>query len=222
MSDSEQQLVVCPVEVDGCQWLEQLSRLADENEELKRLVTTDTLTGLNNYRYFCEHLSKEMERTRRAGRPTCIVMIDLDHFKAINDKRGHEAGNQALKVAAEVFRQSIRLSDVVCRYGGEEFVIILPQTPLRTAVTVAERVRVWLEQSQVEFEGECFGLTASLGVGIFQQHESHTLKSFVASVDQFMYQAKQQGRNRVCHADYATQRQETSVSAEEKAALFPQ
>ncbi len=217
---NQQELETCPVNVDDCQWLQELSRLKVVNAELELLVTTDTLTGLYNFRYFQDQLSKEMQRTLRAGRPTCIIMIDLDFFKAINDERGHEAGNQALKVAATVFQQAIRLSDVVCRYGGEEFVIILPQTGLPTAVNVAERVRLWLEQSVVEFEGETFGLTASFGVGVFSTENEISLDSFVGSVDQYLYQAKEQGRNQVCHADFSTIKRETSVSAEEKSALF--
>ncbi|MCP4077109.1 MAG: GGDEF domain-containing protein [Gammaproteobacteria bacterium] len=217
---TRQQLEICPVDRLDCQWLQELSLLRSEVAELKLLVTTDTLTGLNNLRYFQENLSIEMERTLRAGRPTSIIMIDLDFFKAINDERGHEAGNQALKVAAAVFKHAIRLSDVVCRYGGEEFVIILPQTTLPTAVNVAERVRLWLEQALVEFEGKTFTLTASLGVGVFSSDSELTRESFVDSVDQYLYQAKEQGRNQVCHADFSTMKTETSVSAEEKSALF--
>ncbi|MBT4074948.1 MAG: GGDEF domain-containing protein [Gammaproteobacteria bacterium] len=215
-----QELESCPVDEPDCHWLTELSSLRSENSELKLLVTTDTLTGLYNFRYFQENLSIEMERTLRAGRPTSIIMIDLDFFKSINDKWGHEAGNQALKMAATVFKQAIRLSDVVCRYGGEEFVIILPQTTLPTAVNVAERVRLWLEQAVVEFEAESFTLTASLGVGVFSKDSEYTRESFVDSVDQYLYQAKQQGRNQVCHVDYSTLKSETSVSAEEKSALF--
>jgi len=217
---THQEIEICPVDQLDCEWLQELSLLRSENAELKLLVTTDTLTGLYNFRYFQQNLCIEMERTLRTGRPTSMIMIDLDFFKAINDERGHEAGNQALKVAAAVFKQAIRSSDVVCRYGGEEFVIILPQTTLPTAVNVAERVRLWLEQAQVEFEAETFTLTASLGVGVFSTDSELTLESFVGSVDQYLYQAKEQGRNQVCHADFSTIKSETSVSAEEKSALF--
>lgn len=210
----------CPVNEPECHWLDELDKLRQENSELKLLVTTDTLTGLYNFRYFQEHLLREMERTTRAGRPTCIIMIDIDFFKAINDEWGHEAGNQALKEAANVFRQAIRSSDVVCRYGGEEFVIILPQTTLPTAVNVAERVRLWLEKTAVNYEGDSINLTASFGVGVYNKDKILSIEEFVDSVDQFLYQAKQQGRNRVCHADYASVKSETSVSSEEKAALF--
>ena len=217
---AQTQTETCPVGVDDCHWLAQLSKLKSENAELKQLVTTDTLTGLYNFRYFREMLKKEMEQTQRAGRPTGLIMIDLDHFKAINDEWGHEGGNQALKLAAGVFRQAVRLSDIVCRYGGEEFAIILPQTTLPTAVNVAERVRQWLEQSMVEFEGQQFSITASFGVGVFSRGQQMTAESFIDSVDQYLYQAKQQGRNRVAHAEFSTSETATSVTAEEKSALF--
>ena len=200
--------------------MHELASLRSENAELKLLVTTDTLTGLYNFRYFQENMGREMERTGRAGRPTSIIMIDIDFFKAINDEWGHEAGNQALKMAASAFKQAVRSSDVVCRYGGEEFDIILPQTTLPTAVGVAERVRLWLEQTRLDFEGDTIYLTASFGVGVYTKEKEMSLETFVDSVDQYLYQAKQQGRNQVCHADYSEVKSETSVSAEEKTALF--
>jgi diguanylate cyclase (GGDEF)-like protein len=217
---SPPQIETCPVGVDDCQWLSELSKLKAENAELKQLVTTDTLTGLYNFRYFREMLAKEMEQTQRAGRPTGLIMIDLDHFKAINDEWGHEGGNQALILAASVFRQAVRLSDIVCRYGGEEFAIILPQTTLPTAVNVAERVRQWLQQSMVDFDGQQFSITASFGVGVFSRGQQVSAEAFIDSVDQYLYQAKQQGRNRVAHADFVTLETETAVSTEEKTALF--
>ncbi len=219
-SNSTQLIEVCPVKKQDCHWLYELANLRQENSELKLLVTTDKLTGLYNFRYFQDHFAKQMEYTNRTGRPTSIIMIDLDFFKAINDEWGHEAGNQSLKVAANVFTQAIRSSDVVCRYGGEEFIVILPQTALPTAVKVAERIRLSLEQTSVEVEGGQINLTASLGVNVYHSDLTTGLESFIDSVDQYLYQAKQQGRNRVCHADYASVKRGTSVSAEEKADLF--
>ncbi len=212
--------MICPVGVADCQWLTELKDLQAENAELKQLVTTDTLTGLYNFRYFREMLAKEMEQTQRSGIPTGLIMIDLDFFKAINDEWGHEGGNQALIMAASVFRQAVRLSDIVCRYGGEEFAIILPQTRLATAVNIAERVRQWLEQSTVEFDEHQFPITASFGVGVYQRGQAMTAEAFIDSVDQYLYQAKQQGRNRVAHADFSSLPTETSVSAQEKSDLF--
>lgn len=210
----------CPVGEESCEWLQKLSDLRQENEKLKLLVTTDPLTGLFNYRYFQEILGSEMQRTNRTGRPTCLVMIDLDHFKSVNDKWGHEAGNLALKTAARIFKQELRQFDIVCRYGGEEFALILPQTPLPIAVNVSERVRLCLENTPVEFEDKDINLTASFGVGVYQQENEYTQESFVDAVDQFMYQAKQQGRNQVCHADYSTLKPRTTVSADEKSSLL--
>ena len=210
----------CPVGEQQCQWLQVLSDLKAENEDLKQLVTYDPLTGLYNYRYFNEILGSEMQRSNRTGRPTCLVMIDIDHFKSVNDQWGHEAGNLALKTAARIFKQELRQFDIVCRYGGEEFALILPQTALPIAVNVAERVRLCLEQTPVEFDGNEIRLTASFGVGIYQQENDFTQESFVDFVDQFMYQAKQQGRNQVCHPDYSTLKPRTAVSTDEKSALF--
>ena len=220
MTEPNLQLETCPLNADDCVWLHELASLRQQNQNLQQLVTTDTLTGLYNYRYFRDLLSREMESTLRTGRACCLIMIDIDHFKSVNDQWGHEAGNQALIVAANVFRQTVRVTDVVCRYGGEEFIAVLPQTTLPVAVRVAERMRECLEQSSVQHEDDTFQLTASFGVGIYSGETESTLESLVDSVDQYLYQAKQQGRNRVCHADFATIKQETTVSADEKSALF--
>lgn len=220
MNDSEQEVASCPVDVDDCQWLDQLAQLRRENEKLKLLVTTDPLTGLFNYRYFRQMLDTAMQRTIRSSSSTCLIMADLDFFKAVNDKWGHEAGNLALQTAAGVFSRELRQSDIICRYGGEEFAFILPQTPLPIAVNVAERVRLSLERTPVEFKTGSFQLTASFGVGVYQQANDHTAESFVDAVDQLLYQAKQQGRNQVCHTDYTLISKQTAVSMDEKEALF--
>lgn len=220
MNESEFEIEICPVGENDCDWLQQLVELRRENENLKLLVTTDPLTGLFNYRYFQEILASELQRSNRTGRPTCLVMIDLDHFKGVNDKWGHEIGNLALKTAAGVFKKQLRQFDIVCRYGGEEFALILPQTALPIAVNVAERVRLRLESMPIEFDDRMIKITASFGVGIYQQENDYTPDTFVDAVDQFLYQAKQQGRNQVCHPDYSTLKPRTSVTADEKAALF--
>jgi len=220
MNNSELEFEKCPINEPNCKWLVELVSVRQNNEELKLLVTTDQLTGLNNFRYFQQKLNTEMEQTIRTGRPTCLVMIDLDFFKAVNDDRGHEAGNEALKTAAAVFQKALRQADVVCRYGGEEFAIILPQTSLPTAVKVAERVCKSLSQTPIFFEHDSFHVTGSFGVNVYLESDEYTLESFVDTVDQYMYQAKESGRNRVCHPDFSTIKTETSVSAEEKSALF--
>ena len=136
------------------------------------------------------------------------------------DERGHEAGNMALKTAGKIFRQELRPFDIICRYGGEEFAIILPQTNLPIAVNIAERVRVSLEKASVVFEDQVFNVTASFGVAIYEHGSQLFEKTFVEMADKFMYQAKQQGRNQVCHADYSTLMPRTEVTGEEKSELF--
>lgn len=220
MAKSEFKLPTCPVDHPDCHWLPQLSLLRQENEELKLLVTMDPLTGLYNYRFFRQSLEIELSCSNRSARPTSLMMIDLDHFKSINDQWGHEVGNLALQNAARVFNQTLRQSDIICRYGGEEFAVILPQTALPLAVNVAERLRQNLEQTAVEFDGNEIYVTASIGVGVYQRSNEFTAESFVEATDGYMYQAKKQGRNQVCHAAFESTESQTAVSADERAALF--
>ena len=222
MSTRQTDLESCPVGVEDCIWLKELAALRAENDALRSQVIRDPLTGLHNYQFFEENLDAEMQRTLRTGRPTCLVIIDLDLFKRVNDERGHEAGNAALRTAAAVFRGELRQLDIVCRYGGEEFTVILPQTNLPVAVNVAERLRVALESTAVEFQGDRFQITASFGLAIYQPGSDMDAKSLVDQADQFMYQAKQQGRNQVCYPDLASLKPRTEVSSEERSALFGQ
>lgn len=220
MSPLEKKLPACPVGISDCDWVQQVDQLQQEVSRLQSQASTDPLTGLFNYRYFEQALRNEMQRSDRTGLPTALVMVDLDLFKQVNDRWGHEGGNRALQLAANVFRQELRVVDIVCRYGGEEFVLILPQTSLPMAVKVAQRVRATLQQSPVEFADSCFNITASLGVALYQAHDNQSFEAFVDHADQYLYQAKQNGRNQVCHADFASVRPLTSVSQEERAALF--
>jgi two-component system cell cycle response regulator len=214
------ELESCPVDVNDCLWLKELAALRTENRTLRSQVIRDPLTGLHNYQYFSDTLSDEMQRTARTGRPTCLMIIDLDHFKRVNDERGHEAGNAALKAAANVFRGELRQLDIVCRYGGEEFTVILPQTTLPVAVNVAERLRIALENTAIRFKDMEFNVTASFGVAIYQSGSDLDAKTLVDSADQNLYRAKQQGRNQVCHPDLTSLKPSTEVSSEEKSALF--
>jgi PleD family two-component response regulator len=109
---------------DSCEWLELVEELRRQVSELSELVSTDALTGLFNFRYFKMVLQAEMDRSKRSGIPTSLVIVDADHFKAVNDTFGHEIGNQALQHLADILRNEVRTTDIVCRYGGEEFAII--------------------------------------------------------------------------------------------------
>lgn len=211
---------VCPVGESECQYIDELMRLRARTEELSELVHTDTLTGLYNYRHFSLVLEQELERTRRTGQPTCLIMVDLDHFKAVNDTWGHEIGNKVLKQTANLMTQLLRRIDIPCRYGGEEFALILPGTPLPRAIQAAERLRMALQETAVEFDGQQLSVTASMGVSVYMKESKLSVEAFIKEADGFLYQAKEAGRNRIAHPDLETVRPKGQVSKDEKAALF--
>ena len=190
----------CPAGDDKCTNLPEVQRLQDEIKRLAALVRTDELTGLYSFRYFYQALSLEMERTRRSGQPTCLIMLDLDHFKAVNDAYGHEVGNIVLSHISNLISQSVRRLDIPCRYGGEEFTIILPDTTLEQGIRFANRLRLIIENSPVKTSDALLGIEASFGVDVFIKGEELLEKEFLEKVDSFLYLAKQEGRNKVCHA----------------------
>ena len=201
-SIADRSAVTCPAGDDNCPNLEEVRKLRDEVKQLAALVRTDELTGLFNFRYFTQALSLEMERTRRSGQPTCLIMCDLDHFKDINDLHGHEVGNMVLTHVANLIRKTIRRLDIPCRYGGEEFALILPDTTLRQGVRFANRLRLIIENSPTRSDGDLLSVEASFGVDVYAQGEELTEKDFIERVDGYLYAAKQSGRNEVCHAPY--------------------
>ena len=188
--------------------------------ELSELVATDALTGLYNFRHFRAVLQAEMDRSKRSGIPTSLVLVDLDHFKAVNDSYGHEVGNQALKHLASILKGEVRTTDIVCRYGGEEFAMIFPETHLNLAVKVADRIRLEIANSPVPTDAGEINLTASMGASVYMKTSVLDIDSFVDSVDKYLYEAKQSGRNCICHIDYADLRAVTEVGADERAMLF--
>ena len=211
---------VCPKQGDPCVNKQEFAQLRLKVKELSQLVLTDPLTGLFNFRHFNQTLINEMERTRRTGDTTILIMLDLDFFKQVNDRWGHEVGNQALKLTAQLMLLNTRKLDVVCRYGGEEFALILPMTDLSTGAKVAERIRKAIDNAPLLIDGEDVGLTASLGVAAFSRSQQELPERLVERADQYLYQAKQEGRNRVCHENIESLKTDSSVSADEKAALF--
>ena len=157
----------CPAVDDRCSNLTEVNLLREKVKQLAALVRTDELTGLFNYRYFSQALSLEMERTRRSGQPTCLIMCDLDHFKSINDVHGHEVGNAVLSHVSNLIRKTTRRLDIPCRYGGEEFVLILPDTTLHQGVRFANRLRLIIENSSVKAGDLVLGIEASFGVDVY-------------------------------------------------------
>ncbi|MFO7813442.1 MAG: GGDEF domain-containing protein [Pelovirga sp.] len=207
----------CPVGVLWCPFPNALTDLQQEIDHLIQQVRTDALTGVANYRSFIETLELEIERSSRNGRPTSLLMVDLDHFKKVNDIYGHEVGNQALVHVARVISGQIRKLDVVCRYGGEEFAVVLPETELHAAIPVAERIRLALAESPLQQEGLQLKLTASLGLATYRPYSLSSAAELISQADHYLYQAKQGGRNRLCHTDVSPPE---SISNEEKQSLL--
>ena len=171
----------------------------ERTRELDRLATTDLLTETFNRRRLKEVAAQEVARARRFSQPLCVAMLDLDHFKNINDSFGHSVGDIALQMAAAAIRSRVRSHDHVGRYGGEEFVIVLPGTALSGAHRLAESVREAIATVALETEAGPVTLTTSVGVAEWCAEE--TLDEVLARADAALYQAKQRGRN--CVADAA-------------------
>lgn len=165
-------------------------------EELKRQATTDPLTGLFNRRQYEMLFRRERERCRRQGTSICVAMADLDNFKALNDRYGHEAGDDALRHVAALFKARLREGDVVGRFGGEEFIVLLPDTDAREAGCVIERLRKALESDPVVIEGHPLSLTATFSVSAVREGESDIVDT-LRRVDAGLYQGKRDGRNQV-------------------------
>lgn len=164
--------------------------------ELQKVAITDPLTGLYNRRGLLELGRREIERFERFGTPLSAIMLDIDHFKQVNDTYGHSVGDQVLRGLADRCRTLVRLVDILGRYGGEEFVVVLPETDLFQAAAVAERLRRAIEEQPFETEQGPITITTSLGVSRARQNLS-SLVGLIEQTDAALYQAKQNGRNRV-------------------------
>lgn len=161
-------------------------------EELEMLASTDPLTSLLNRRKFDELLAYEVERNQRYQANLSLIMCDIDHFKQINDKFGHTVGDEALKTFSDKITANIREVDIFARWGGEEFMILMPNASIDNARSVAEKLRKIIESTKIMKVG---ALTASFGVTHYNSDD--TAESFVKRVDEFLYKAKQRGRNTV-------------------------
>lgn len=199
----------CPVGESHC-------ILFDEVTILRKQVVTDPLTGLFNVRHFRKSLEHELERTRRTGMTTALIMVDLDHFKNINDTWGHESGNQVLQTVAQLLQDQTRKLDICCRYGGEEFAVILPSTELMLARQVAERCLNALRETVIPLDETDLQVTASIGVAV-ADNSAQTAESLIENADECMYEAKRGGRNQV--VSKRPQPSESAVSADERDAL---
>ena len=211
--DSEVPQSNCSGNAEKCPFLQDLKTAREELIGLNALVRTDELTGLFNFRHFQQSIDLEMERTRRSGHAMSLLMLDLDYFKKLNDRWGHECGNFTLKHVSRIIEKALRRLDIPCRYGGEEFAIILPDTSLHSAIKLAERLRKSIQESALLYNEETVHVTASIGVDVFTSNDIDDVPRFVARTDAWLYAAKQAGRNRVHHG---VDRIETHVSKEER------
>ena len=182
--------------------LEERERQLEEiNEKLQRMSMTDGLTGIANRRALEERLRDMFEHSLRLHEPLSIVMCDIDRFKSVNDTYGHQAGDDVLKQFAQVLHKEAREIDKVGRYGGEEFMLLLPGTVLDAAVTFAERVRHSIESHTFEFDGGTLKRTMSCGVAAWPHPKIQHTDGLIKAADDALYIAKKTGRNRVIRFD---------------------
>jgi len=169
-------------------------------ERLRHLGMTDPLTGAYNRRYFDQRLHEEAERARRSGQALCCMVLDVDHFKQINDVYGHAAGDAVLREMTQHIKAQLRTSDVMARYGGEEFAVLLTQTDIEAAHVIAERIRQTVARTRfVVADGTDLAVTVSMGVATLDADlQGASAATLVAAADTAMYRAKNGGRNRVC------------------------
>jgi len=178
----------------------QARELRRQQQHIQKLADEDQLTGLYTRREFENRYREEFERTQRYGSKLSVIMIDLDHFKEINDTYGHPVGDEVLEITGELIDEKTRSSDVCGRYGGEEFALVLPETPLKGAQTTAERLRVSLAEETFETEnGEEFSVTCSIGIAEYYPSIDDP-EVLLEQADDALYEAKESGRNQVVEA----------------------
>ncbi len=186
------------------QFLEKMAKFASiavENSRLYRMATLDRMTGLFVHHYFQERLIEEIKRSERTGTPLTLLMADLDHFKNVNDTYGHQQGDIILKGTASIIHQNIRGFDIASRYGGEEFAIILTQTDISTAYTIAERLRKKIEDAVYKNGRKDIKVTISIGLAQFNHDKDKNAIDLIKRADKVLYEAKAQGRNRVLKSE---------------------
>jgi len=176
-----------------------VNKVARYAERLQKEANFDHLTGLLNRRAFAMLAGISVANCRRYKEPLSLMTFDIDHFKLINDTYGHAIGDKALQHISQIINSSVRGSDAVARFGGEEFVVLLPRTNKADAQLLAEKVRYKIESEPLTLEKTIINMTASCGVSQFYLSEAN-VEEMLKRADEGLYKAKEQGRNRVCHA----------------------
>jgi diguanylate cyclase (GGDEF)-like protein len=193
---------------------ERTNELESVNQKLAELSTTDALTGVRNRRYFDQMLDREFNRARREREPLSILMLDIDHFKQVNDDYGHQVGDDALRRVANVLREVVhRTTDLVARYGGEEFTIILPNTEVAGAYTVAEKIRTNIAKQEFDTEGITFSITISIGIMGDEPSKDSSPDFWLKEADDALYKAKEEGRNTVVLASACSKKNDSNGNA---------
>jgi two-component system, cell cycle response regulator len=165
--------------------------------ELERSAMRDPLTGLLNRRHFQERLAAEVAFASRRGDPLAVLMVDIDHFKRINDQHGHPAGDAVLRVVAQTLRRIVRPEDLAARYGGDELILAARDTDARNGTILAQRIRRIVDEAPFTWEGQRLHLTVSVGVAVLSPQGPETDETLIAAADEALYGAKRAGRNRV-------------------------
>ena len=223
LSDSERDALLqatdAVVDVDG-DLIRSLAEVEKENKHLRSLSLTDELTRLYNYRFFTIQLEIEIERTRRTGHPCSLMMIDLDNFKLLNDSYGHVVGNNFLVEVARTIGKRLRPIDILCRYGGDEFAVIMPATGLFDAMRIGQRLRESMSRIPWQLDN---AVSASIGLAEYQPDSKQEPSEFVNMADRALYEAKKNGKNRICFEAPPAKRSETKpVSHKEREVLLTQ
>jgi len=177
----------------------QLAEIRALKARLEEQALRDPLTGLYNRRYLDDALERELVRAQREGYPLSVVLLDLDHFKDLNDAHGHPAGDAVLVSLAKALREQVRAGDLACRWGGEEFLLLLPNMPVTAAAGRVDKLRTRFGESSIEFGGKSMSATLSAGVAAFPEHGAKPA-DLIDAADAALYWAKSEGRNRVCLA----------------------
>lgn len=183
-----------------------IDELEAKNDRLQKLADTDGLTGLPNHRKIQNILREELSRCQRYGNSLSVMMVDIDDFKSVNDNHGHIVGDEVLKELGQLFEEKLRSTDSVGRYGGEEFLFVLPETTVQEAYELAERLRAGVEEMTVEVEGITISITISLGIAELPQNAQLTSAEIIDRSDEALYEAKHTGKNRSVRYDEFHQR----------------
>ena len=199
--------------------IKKIAELHDENIQLKSLALIDSLTGLFNNRFFFKNLETEMARAKRTGHSCSLMIVDLDNFKLLNDTLGHVEGDKFLCEVGKVLRENVRATDMVCRYGGDEFTVIMPATELYPAIRIANRLNDAMAKIPTP---EGLVISSSIGIAEYKASSSYKIEEFIHAADSAMYSAKKGGKNRVSVSSepVGVRAQPEAVTIEEKEALI--